>query len=460
MPRNTDAHSPTGFRRLWLTFVNLAVLAATFWFVLYPAFTVTTEISDPEFRKTGMPSDIDRWHRAVVSAHARWATERIAEGRARGLQQGDISGTEWPMFSTVFLFWATEQLQARWEAGPKTSPEPRIVARPALDAGAALLVDPGNAHWVRVHWGPEYLDRENLFYRMLLVAGLDSHERLTGDTAHHELLRSQVQAFSAELDASPAGLLDDYPDECYPVDVLLAYASLARAMERLGMPNQPFIAHARRAFEGPTLDVATGLPAYFVDADTGEALSGARGVGNAAMLMWAPALWPDHAGGWYRRFHAQFWQQRWGFVGFREFPIRNRADPWLTGDVDSGPVIDGFGVAASAFGLAAARANGHPEHAVPLSAQALLFSWPTPDSRLLGPKLLSNLSDAPLTGEAALLFAWSRTSPATSAHDTEQPIPDGVWWVLSIAHGIGLLVTALCLRHLLSLWHVRLRRRV
>ena len=62
---------------------------------------------------------------------------------------------------------------------------------------------------------------------MLLIAGLDSYERLSEDRQYHALLREQSDTLARELDASPHGVLDDYPHQAYSVDVLLAYAVAA-----------------------------------------------------------------------------------------------------------------------------------------------------------------------------------------------------------------------------------------
>jgi hypothetical protein len=76
--------------------------------------------------------------------------------------------------------------------------------------------------------------------------------------------------------------------------------------------------------------------------------------------------------------------------------------------VDAGPVLKGFGCAACAFGVGAARVNGHFEHAYPLTAEMLVASWPLPNGTRLFPRLLSNAADAPYLGEAAILFNLTR----------------------------------------------------
>src|SRR5208283_3286777 len=76
-------------------------------------------------------------------------------------------------------------------------------------------------------------------------------------------------------------------------------------------------------------------------------------------------------------------------------------------DVDAGPVVDGFGVAANAFGVGAARKNGRFDLAYPLSAEMLATVWELPDGTLAMPHILSDLSDAPMLGEAAILWLLS-----------------------------------------------------
>jgi hypothetical protein len=90
------------------------------------------------------------------------------------------------------------------------------------------------------------------------------------------------------------------------------------------------------------------------------------------------------------------------------------------GDVDAGPIIDGYGVAACAFGIGATRAMGDTDHAYKLATQALVASWPLPDGTLLIPRALSSISDSPYLGEAAMLFALSRR-PMAQAQDRGQP---------------------------------------
>ena len=125
------------------------------------------------------------------------------------------------------------------------------------------------------------------------------------------------------------------------------------------------------------------------------------------MTTFGPEVWPDVARGWYALYEKHFWQHRLWAVGFREWPRGDEHGDWYF-DVDSGPVIAGHGTAACAFGIGAARTNGRFDHAWPLSAEALVMSWPLPGGTLAGARILSNATDAPYLGEAGMLFIFTR----------------------------------------------------
>ena len=385
------------------------VIFISFYALFIPAVMLIYDLQDPGLYSDNIPHCAFRWHKALSPKYEKWARERVAASAATKLSTTDISGTEWPVFGSVFYLWATESLQEAFEENPKlASSAPKEYARRAIEAAAVLVADPNHASWVKQHWGDDYLKRENLFYRMLLISGLTSYQKLSGSSRYEELLRSQVESLAKELDESPHGLLDDYPGQCYPVDIVPAIAAIRRADAVLGTDHSEFVARSIRGFQGQSLDQMTSLPAYVVDSKTGQAKDSARGVGLSFMLIWAPELWPETAHDWYGKYEAQFWQQGRWMAGFREFPKDIDIDRFVFADVDAGPVINGYGAAACAFGLGAARAMGRFDHASVLAAQAIVGSWPLPNGTLLGPRALSNFSDAPYLGEAAVLYALTR----------------------------------------------------
>ena len=392
----------------WCRRLNAGMMVAfALFFFLLPAAIVVGELSDPNFRTAGIPKSAWRLHRALSSRYEQWARKRLDSNRAAKLSTEDIAGTEWPLFGSVFYLWSTESLQQAWEKDPSLSAvAPQVYARGAIEAATELVADPTQASWVKVHWGTNYLHTQNVFYRMLVISALTSHARLTGSKEHLALLRDQADSMAAELDASPHGLLDDYPGQCYPGDVLTTIAMIRRADRVLGTDHSAFAQRAIRGFQNKAAD-PRGLVPYFANARSGRPEDGTRGCDNSYVSLFAPEIWPDQARKWYGLYAKYFWQERGTCAGFREFPNDEKGNNWYF-DVDSGPVWGGFGCSACAFGVGAARANGHFEHAWPLTAEMLVTSWPLPTGTQWLPRFLSDAADAPYLGESGILFNLTR----------------------------------------------------
>jgi hypothetical protein len=425
-------------------FNNAVLVVIALFFFLIPGVAIIHALSDPNIRSGGIPRSAWKLHRDLSPQFERWAGKRLRSTRAAELSTSNISGTEWPLFGAVFYLRATESLQDEWARGhaPCTI-APKVYASGAIETATRLVIDPAQANWVKLHWGKNYLESENVFYRMLVISALASHARLTGDKEYLPLLKDQVEGLSTELDASRHGLLDDYPGQCYPGDVLTAIAMMHKADKVLGTDHSVFVSRAIRGFQGNALD-SRGLVPYAAIAPLGEPIDSSRGCGNSYVSLFSREIWPGQARKWYDLYSQYFWQQTWTCAGFREFPNDLAHNDWYM-DVDAGPVLKGFGCAACAFGIGAARVNGHFDHAYPLTAEMLVTSWPLPNGMRLLPRLFSNATDAPYLGEAAILFNLTRL-PAEGV-----PIKMGgsmpgfvlIFLTLQIGFGLILLVTAI-----------------
>ena len=391
----------------------LAVAILTLPIFLWPGVVLVRDLRDPALRGPGIPAHARELHAALTPKFADWARQRVAAGSAARAPLHDVPTTEWPMFTAVFYLMATESLVVDWEAQGRHGPSPGIASTQAVRAAKALLLDPAHHSWVRTHWGEDYLHDQNVFFRSLLIAGLSSYEHITGDGTALPMLRDQVETLSAALDASPLGVLEDYPGETYPIDVLAAVGFIERADRVLGTDHTAFIERSRRAFTGAMAD-QLGLVPFRMDLPSGAQVQPARGIGTSWILLFVPDLYgPETARDWYGRYARSFYQQRGWAEGFREY-ARGSAEPEFTFEIDAGPVIDGFGTAASAFGIAAARRNGRFDHAYALSAQLAAAGWTLPGGTMVFPRLASHATDAPYLGEAAILcFLTVQPAPNT-----------------------------------------------
>lgn len=368
---------------------------------------------------------IPRWafhvHRRLSPKMAEWAEERLTNNAASQIDANDVSGTEWPAFGSVFYLWATESLQSAWEQDKTLSPmAPKVYAHDAISATTALVLDPGHATWVIQKWGHDHLERDNCFYRMMLVSAMTSYQSLTGDRCFEERLRDQVTRLVHELETSPSGLIEDYPGECWPTDVITLLAAVQRADSVLGTDHSEFLQNARRAFQGPALH-ETGLPPYMANARSGAPYE-VRGSTSQWGAARAPYLWPEMAPHWYEAFTKHFWQTTWGARGFREYPQDSPAPEW-TYDVDAGPILAGYAGATTTFAIGAARANGRFDHADALAAEVLAFSWPIPNGTLLIPRILSDGLNAPYVGEAAFLYNVTKPVPEGASIESQPDRP-------------------------------------
>jgi hypothetical protein len=407
-----------------------ALLAAiSFSFFLWPGIELARAVFDSALSGPQPATQSWRWHRALSPSFAAWARDRVGSDAASQLSMNNISGTEWPLFGAVFYLRASENLDDAWRESPRGE-RPAVYAQDAIEAAADLLADPAQADWVRGHWGADYLQRENVFYRMLLIDALATQIRLTGNRRHESLLREQVDGMASELSKSPSGLLADYPAQTFPADVAGTWHAILRADRVLGTDHRAAATAGLRGFTG-NLAPELGLPPFAWYGEPPEATE-VRGSGNAWLLHHAPFVWPAQARQWATANSEHFWQDGFWVSGFREFERRQTTN--LFADVDSGPVIAQLGTSASAFGLGAARSVGDARQARILALEAIAASWPLPNGRLLVPRLLSDASDAPLLGEAAMLYNLTQPPAPGFEHaavaSNWRDVPAIVWLVL------------------------------
>ena len=412
-----------------------------------PGVALLSDIADPAMRGPGIPRRAQTIHHTITPRITAWARSRIEARSATAAPLHDVPTTEWPMFTAVFYLMGTEELQRAWERTHEGE-EPRVFAREAILASRDLLLDPSHHTWVRTHWGDDYMHQENVFFRSLLIAGLTSYTNLTHDDSSLALLRDQVETLAAELDASPLGVLNDYPAECYPIDVLAAIGLIQRADATLGTDHSAFFQRIRRGFEGPMRD-RLGLVPFRMDLPSGHHVQPGRGIGMSWVLLFTPDLWPDFNAEWYATYERDFYEEHALLIGFREYAPGTESE-W-TFEIDAGPVVDGFGSAASAFGIAAARRNGRFDHAYALSTEVSAASYVMGDGTMLLPRLFSHAADAPHLGEAAIMY-FLTVQPREGVEIVEPTnLPGLVWLGLFVYLGLPLGLAALA-------WRARTRR--
>jgi hypothetical protein len=209
-----------------------------------------------------------------------------------------------------------------------------------------------------------------------------------------------AQAIARRFEASPSGLVETYPGETYPVDNAAALGALALHARATHASPPPALARGLQAIRA-SIDPASGLLAQHVVVDGAATSRGpARGSGTAlATYFLAYADEPTSAALW----RALRLSQLRTVLGFGA--VLEQSDGRSRGDVDSGPVVLGFGVSATGFALGASRTHGDREAFRALYATAHLFGAPYDGAYAtggpLGDAILFAMTTAPRGGTRA-----------------------------------------------------------
>ncbi len=408
--------------------VSAVVIVFSLMLFIYPAVTISILLFDSQLHETGESRLVPLWFRSAAGRYLAWANTYLETNYAESLYHDDIPATEWPIFGSVFFLVTAEDLQRQGKVDAT-----RGTIREAVEKAAEIVASPVTATWVKTKWGDGYLEKENVFYRMLVILGLSSYERITGDPRYRSLMSTQRTTLAEELANANLHLRDDYPNECYPADMLWAVAAIQRAARLEDASHDALAASLIAAFDGP-LKAPEGLPPFQADSRSGRMIQGARGCANSGLLLFAAELDPDVAVRWYGAYEANFWKDTGWLVGFTEMP-RDWHEPFM--DVDSGPVVFGCGSVATAFGIGAAKTIGRYDHAAPLTLEIVACSWPTPFGLLI-PGLMGRLAaESWSLGEVAILFSMTRPTAIAERVPFEGPVPPIVWLLLATYTAAG-----------------------
>lgn len=429
--------------------IGILLCLLTLGFITTPLVTTCYYLlRDPGLRSAAPSRLAMQLHRSLSKALPDYIDTRITSGKATTLGPAQITATEWPVYGAFFYLLATENLQLSWKNGHYSGqPEPAVVGRQAIDASLRIMLDEGHAHWVKDYWGEDYLNEPNCFYRMLMIGSLSSHHNLTGDPEHLPLLRQITNDLAADLDRSPAGLIDDYPEQCFPADVAVAITMIRHADSALGTDRK---AWAKQALSRLLQNFGGELPPYTAIDHTGQALSPTRGCTNGFFFSFAKGIDPDLVDPLYSDYRSSFWQEGALCRGWREFPreVQIPKEDSFYMDPDSGPVITGFGTSATGLGLGGARRHGDQDRAGQLGAELIASALPFPTGHLLIPSLVGDREHAPHFPEIVLLHQLSISNKAPASPASIPPI---VWLILLIE----LIISALFLHFSWSLIRTR-----
>lgn len=194
--------------------------------------------------------------------------------------------------------------------------------------------------------------------------------RLVGTDATHAAWNDRLTAAIARrYEAHPGTLIETYPSERYPVDNAAAIAALAVYDRATGADHRAIITHWIATAGKKWVDKPTGLMFQSVRRDGSGDPRGSGTLLSAYFLSYAD---PKFAQSLYQAAKRSLHGNVLGFDAMREFP--RGVDHH--GDIDSGPLIAGFGISPTGFALGSARTFGDRDLYLGIGATVEAFGAP------------------------------------------------------------------------------------
>jgi hypothetical protein len=230
----------------------------------------------------------------------------------------------------------------------------------AMRACAAAMQTDAALSFGTQAWGEEGLasldtghGHAYLGYLALALGVLRQHDPDAPEVAIHDGL---IEALYARVSASASLTIETYPGEAYPADMAAVIGAIGQHARVTGVDRSDFLSRWSANTRDRFVDPESGLLYQSVDPVTGEPSGEPRGSGTAIAVYFLSYADPELSARLYESLADECYREPLGlgFGGVREYPPGTSG----VGDVDSGPVVFGFGTSATGFSLAGARMNG------------------------------------------------------------------------------------------------------
>lgn len=181
---------------------------------------------------------------------------------------------------------------------------------------------------------------------------LGFHRLVNPDSKYGELNDRITGHLSSRLKASPTGLLETYPGEVYPVDNCAVIGSIGLHARIMKMPQPGVVIDAVDLFRRKYIDPESGLLIQAVSPVTGAPFDDPRASGTSLGLYLLSFADEVIARDLYSGLQRSVVRRFLGFGAVREYPAHLLNGD---GDIDSGPIVLGYGLSATGFSIAGSR---------------------------------------------------------------------------------------------------------
>lgn len=205
---------------------------------------------------------------------------------------------------------------------------------------------------------------------------LSLHRRLAPDSAYAALNDRITAALAERIRSSRTRLVESYPGEVYLVDNCAVIGSIGLHARATGADRRAFLDDWAAVCRERYVDPRTGLLYQAVDVGSGEPLDDPRGSGTTLGLYALSFADMTFSRELYEAVRRELAGTVFGFGGVKEYPASVRGG---RGDIDSGPIVFGFGLSPSGFLLSGCRIHRDPAFHARLFATA--YAWGAPVCR-------------------------------------------------------------------------------
>ena len=231
---------------------------------------------------------------------------------------------------------------------------------PLVEECIAKILSPEVRQFDKESWGDDPLETlgtdksAHMAYLGYLNLLLSLDRLLHPGTSYARLNDDITAALARRLEKSPILLIETYPCERYPVDNCSAIASFRLYDRATGADHSELIRRWIGNCRERYLDKKSGLLIQAVGTE-GQSLDAPRGSGSTLGLYFLSYADPLLAKSLYAAVKRELAGTIFSFGAVREYPRRGFENRM---DIDSGPIILGYGFSSTGFCLAGSRIFG------------------------------------------------------------------------------------------------------
>lgn len=252
-------------------------------------------------------------------------------------------------------------------------PEERTRSLERMERSLDAMLAPEARAFDREGWNGEDAlasTRGHVAYLGYAGLALALHRRLRPSSRFAEMDDRIAAALASRIEASATGFVETYPGEVYPVDNAAALAAVALHARATRRPPPAALAKGIAALKARAIDPESGLVVQVVALADAAPRDAARASGTALASYFLAYADAELSRSLWLALEKNQLRTVLGFGAVLE---------GSSGDIDSGPVVLGFGVSATGFALGASRIHGDREAFAALYATAHLFGAPFDD---------------------------------------------------------------------------------